>query len=409
MDQVLERENMLEALKRVSRNKKSAPGVDGMTVDQLRGALIEQWPTIKLQLQKGSYQPSPVRIVYIPKENGSLRQLGIPTLIDRLIQQALLIVMNRIFDPTFSDHSYGFRPARSAHEALLAAQSYVEEGRIWTVDIDLAKFFDEVNHDMLMSRVKRKIKDKRVLRLIRSYLRAPRSTDQGLQIPKKGTPQGGPLSPLLANILLDEVDKELEKRGHAFIRYADDSRIFVFSQRAGERVMKALAKIYAKLKLPINDEKSAVALFDQRPLLGCIMTLGKKKKVWINPSKKSVKKFKEKMKRLTRRSAGRSVDHIIEALTRYARGWFNYFQVSEKPRIFKTLMGWTRRRLRAIILKHWKNSTNIARNLRKLGASDQTIGAVTRFTGRWWKISTGPIHKVLTLKFFQRIGLPQFL
>jgi RNA-directed DNA polymerase len=406
MDQIFERENMIKAYKRVIKHKNTAPGVDGITVDQLRNVLVKSWPAIKLQLQEGTYQPSPVRVVKITKENGGFRQLGISTLTDRLIQQALLMEMSRIFEPTFSEHSYGFRPNRSAHQALLAAQTYVEQGKIWTVDIDLANFFDEINHDRLMSRIERKVKDKRVLRLIRSFLRAPRSTDQGMIFPAKGTPQGGPLSPLLANILLDEVDKELERSGHAFIRYADDSRVFLSSKKAGERVMRRLIKKYTNLGLPINYEKSAVALFDQRPLLGCTMALGKKKKkVWLGPSEKSVVKFKEKIRSLTRRNAGRSIDQTIKKLSSFMRGWFNYFQVSGRPRIFKALMGWIRRRLRAIMLKHWKHSTNIARNLRKMGASERTIGALTRYTGRWWKISKGPIHKVLTNAFFLQIGL----
>jgi RNA-directed DNA polymerase len=353
MEAALGRSNMKAALRRVKKNRGS-PGVDGMTVDDLLPYLWEHWEEIKSSLLDGSYRPNPVRRKEISKSGGGTRELGIPTVLDRLIQQALLQVLQPRIDPTFSEHSYGFRPGRSAHGALRAAQGYVQEGRRIVVDVDLEKFFDRVNHDVLMGKLAIRIADKRVLGLIRHYLQSGVMVNGVCMERWEGTPQGGPLSPLLANVLLDEVDKELEKRGHAFVRYADDGRVFVRSRRAGERVLSHLRKLYGNLHLQINEDKSAVATAWTRDFLGYSMWVAPGKIVRLRVAKKALDKMKGRVRRITGRQGGRSMTVVVGELRSYLIGWRSYFRLAATPGIFATLDQWIRRRLRALQLKQWK-------------------------------------------------------
>ncbi len=408
MERVLSRDNLMAALKRVRKNKGS-PGIDGMTVNELGPYLRENWPRLRGELLAGTYKPQVVRQKLIPKDGGKTRMLGIPTVVDRFIQQALLQVMQPIYEPTFSDHSHGFRPQRSTHGALSEAQAYAEEGKTWVVDVDLSKFFDMVNHDILMGRVARRVGDRRVLGLIRRYLNAGILADGVVVRRHKGTPQGGPLSPLLANILLDDVDQELERRGHAFVRYADDSRVFVRSQRAGERVMQLLHRLYGKLQLVINEEKSAVALYSKRPFLGYKMFPMKSGGVGLAPAAKSIERIREVVRKITRRSVGRSLKQVIATLTPKMRGWRNYYRLCTYPSAMRGLGGWIRRRLRALQLSQWKNCATIARQARALGASARQVRWITAFTGRWWRAAHHPSHSILTLRYFDDLGLPRLV
>jgi len=405
MDHVLGRDNLMGALKRVRRNKGS-PGVDGMSVKELGPYLRDNWRRIREELLSGTYQPQPVLQKLIPKDGGKTRMLGIPTVLDRFIQQALLQVLQADIDPTFSEHSHGFRPGRSAHDAIRDAQHYVQEGREIVVDVDLAKFFDRVNHDILMNRVARRVSDHRVLRLIRSYLNVGMMANGVVTERREGTPQGGPLSPLLANVLLDEVDKELEENGHAFARYADDLRVFVHTPRAGQRVMNRLRVLFGRLKLVINEEKSAVAPYTERAFLGYSMFPKKVGVVGLCPSKKSKRRFRETVKRMTRRKIGWSIKAVIKWLNPRLRGWANYFRLAA-PSSLKELWGWIRRRLRALILSQWKNCRTITRNLRALGASELRIRWTTAYAGRWWYAAGTPANSVLTNKYFAGLGLYQ--
>lgn len=368
METVVSRSNMMAAYDRVVSNK-GAPGVDGITVGELKGYLQQNWPSIKEELLDGSYRPGPVRKVEIPKPDGGVRTLGIPTVLDRLIQQALHQVLQPLFDPDFSESSYGFRPGRSTHQAVQAARRCVAEGRRWVVDIDLEKFFDRVNHDILMSLVARKVKDKQVLVLIRRYLQAG-VLEGGLVSPRaEGTPQGGPLSPLLSNILLDELDKELEKRGHRFVRYADDCNLYVQSRRSGERVMASLTQFLEKrLKLKVNFGKSAVDRPWRRTFLGYSMTHHKKPRLKVADS--SVNRLKANLRQLFRRGRGRSLKKLIEESTPKLRGWIAYFRLAEAKGIFDELDGWIRRKLRCILWRQWKRSFTRARNLMQRGLSE---------------------------------------
>ena len=408
MARLLERQNLKVALKRVRENK-GGPGVDGMTVQQLGPYLRDNWPRLREQLQTGTYQPQPVLQKLIPKGNGKTRTLGIPTVVDRFIQQALLQVLQPIFDPSFSKHSHGFRPGRSAHGAITEARKFVLEGKTWVVDVDLEKFFDMVNHDILMGRVARRIKDGSILRLIRRYLNAGIMADGVVMQRRKGTPQGGPLSPLLANILLDEVDQELEKRGHAFVRYADDSRVFVRSRRAGERVLRTLRRLYGRLRLVINEEKSAVAPYWERPFLGYIMFPAKTTEVGLGPARKSIKRFRAMVKQLTRRARGRKYQQVLKELIPKMRGWANYYRLTTHPGILRDLEGWVRRRLRALLLSQWRTPKAIGRELRKLGASPRQVRWVTAFVGRWWRAAHTPSHSTLTKRYFDEQGLPSLV
>ncbi|MFC0298527.1 group II intron reverse transcriptase/maturase [Geobacillus jurassicus] len=364
MEQILSRENLLAALHKVEANK-GAGGIDGVSTRQLRAYIVQHWDKRKPQLLKGTYKPSPVRRVEIPKPDGGIRLLGIPTVMDRLIQQAILQVLTPIFDPTFSPNSYGFRPNRRGHDAVRQAQKYIREGYRYVVDIDLEKFFDRVNHDILMSRVARKVKDKRVLKLIRAYLKAGIMVEGVCVRSEEGTPQGGPLSPLLANILLDDLDKELEKRGLRFCRYADDCNIYVKSRRAGERVKASITKyLEKKLKLKVNEEKSAVDRPWRRKFLGFSFTPQKETKIRIAP--KSLKRVKDKIRTLTRATNPAPMESIIEDLNRYLMGWMGYYALVETPSSLKALDKWIRRRIRLVLWTRWKRVRTRYRMLRAL-------------------------------------------
>lgn len=388
MDAVVAADNMRQALKRVRANKGS-PGVDGMTVGELPGYLKGAWPHLQQELLGGTYKPQPVKRVEIPKPAGGVRELGIPTVVDRLIQQALLQVLTPLYDPTFSPHSYGFRPGKSAHEAALAARDMVASGKGWVVDLDLEKFFDRVNHDILMSRLARRIDDKRVLRIIRRYLQAGVMLNGVVLDRAEGTPQGGPLSPLLANILLDELDKELERRGHAFCRYADDCNIYVHSQRAGERVMASVTQfLETRLKLRVNQAKSTVARPFERKFLG--FRVIKQKAVRLSIAPQSLKRAKDTIRRITRRNRGVSLARVVEELGRYTDGWVGYFWITRSPSVFQGLDEWVRRRLRCYQWKQWKTPRHRARELLKMGIGRYLAWGVACNGAGPWRIAGCP-------------------
>lgn len=406
MERVVSRSNMRAAYKRVRENKGS-PGIDGMTVEELPNWLWEYWEGVREQLLMGTYRPRPVRRQIIPKAGGGERELGIPTVLDRLIQHALLQVLQPIFDPTFSDHSYGFRPGRRAHDAVRRAQKYAQEGRRWVVDVDLEKFFDRVNHDILMGRLSKRVEDKRVLRLIRRYLEAGVMIHGVVMERHEGTAQGGPLSPLLANVLLDEVDKEMEKRGHAFVRYADDGNVYVRSKRAGERVMELLRRLYGRLQLRINEAKSAVARVWNRKFLGFSFWVAPGGTVRIRIATKALVEMKARVRGLTRRTRGRSLAQTVEELRSYLFGWKAYFRLAETPGIFCDLDEWIRHRLRAIQLKHWTRSRTVYRELMARGIGRDAASTVARFTRCWWKNSAMVLHLALPNRWFDELGLPR--
>ena len=401
----LTRGNLQQAWKRVKANK-GAAGVDGLDIDQTARHLVTAWPTIREQLLRGTYRPNPVRRVTIPKPDGGERELGIPTVTDRLIQQALLQVLQPRLDPTFSEHSYGFRPGRRAHDAILAAQGYVQSGRRIVVDVDLEKFFDRVNHDILIDRLRKRIDDAGIIRLIRAYLNSGILSDGVVLERYQGTPQGGPLSPLLANMMLDDVDKVLEKHGHCFARYADDCNVYVRSRKAGERVMTLLRKCYGKLRLKVNETKSAVASVKGRKFLGYSFWFsqeGVKRRVADKP----MATFKQRVRQLTRRSGGRSMAEVIDKLKPYLLGWKAYFGLAQTPRVWRTLDEWLRHRLRAIQLKQWKRGRTIYRELINLGAADHVAKRVAQNSRCWWRNSNGDIKRVLTIAYFDKLGLPR--
>lgn len=406
MERVCERANLQAALKRVRKNKGSA-GIDGMTVDELRDHLKANWPALRQQLLSGTYQPSPVREHEIPKSGGGMRKLGIPTVTDRFIQQAILQVLGPRFDSTFSEHSHGFRPGRRAHDAIVQAQRYVGEGRRFVVDVDLEKFFDRVNHDVVMGKLARRIEDKRLLGLIRRYLEAGMMADGVVVERHEGTPQGGPLSPLLANVLLDEVDKELEKRGHAFVRYADDCNVYVRSKRAGERVMQLLRRLFSGLRLRVNETKSAVDRVWNRKLLGYSFWTGRGGEVKRRVSSKAMQAMKERVREITRRRRSQSIVRVAQDLRSYLMGWKNYFSLADTPRVFRELDEWIRHRLRALHLKHWKRGTTIFRELRARGLSGAAAGRVARNGRRWWKNSAMAIHIAFPIRYFDELGIPR--
>jgi RNA-directed DNA polymerase len=397
---------MQQALKRVKANK-GAAGVDGLDIAQTIEHLRTHWSQIRQQLLQGNYRPSPVRRVAIPKPDGGQRELGIPTVTDRLIQQALLQVLQPLIDPTFSEHSYGFRPGRRAHDAVKAAQSYVQSGRRVVVDVDLEKFFDRVNHDILIDRLQKRIDDAGVIRLIRAYLNSGIMDCGVVQQRGRGTPQGGPLSPLLANVLLDEVDKELERRGHCFARYADDCNVYVHSCRAGERVMELLRSMYAKLHLTVNGAKSAVASVFGRKFLGYSLWVVKGKVVQITVAKKALRTFKQRVRELTWRSGGRSMAEVVERLRSYLLGWKAYFALAPAIKVRRELDEWLRHRLRAIQLKHWKRGTTMFRELRAMGASVDVAAQVAGNARRWWRNSDRLLKTTLTIAHFDRLGVPR--
>jgi RNA-directed DNA polymerase len=407
---VVERKNMWLALKQVERNS-GAAGVDNMTVGQLRSYLREHWLRIKEELLAGSYQPQPVLKVEIPKPGSKgMRMLGIPTVVDRLLQQALHQVLSPLFEPYFSESSYGFRPQRSAHQAVLKARQYVREGRRWVVDIDLEKFFDRVNHDVLMSRLARRIKDKRVLRLIRSYLQAGMMSNGLTTARREGTPQGGPLSPLLSNILLDELDKELERRGHKFCRYADDCNVYVQSRSAGERVLQSLTIfLERRLRLKINVEKSAVARPWERKFLGYSFTRHWEARLKVATT--SVQRLKEKLRGIFRRGRGRNLRKVIEEeLTPLLRGWMSYFRLAEVKGIFEELDSWVRRKLRGLIWRKWKRPFTRAKNLMQRGLEkERALKSAMNGRGPWWNAGAAHMHAAFPKSYFDRCGLLSLL
>jgi group II intron reverse transcriptase/maturase len=406
LKQALARENMQRAWKRVKANKGVA-GVDGLDIAQTGQHLKHAWPTIRQQLMDGTYRPMPVRRVGIPKSDGSERELGIPTVTDRLIQQALLQVLQPLIDPTFSEHSHGFRPGRRARDAVLAAQQYVQEGYRVVVDVDLSKFFDRVNHDILIDRLRKRVDDAGVIRLVRAYLNAG-IMDGGLVSQRtEGTPQGGPLSPLLANVLLDEVDRALERLGHRFARYADDCNVYVRSQKAGERVMALLKRHYDKLHLIINESKSAVTSALGRKFLGYELYVTKKDEVKRAVSEKALKTFKCRIRQITRRTCGRSIAQVISQLRPYVLGWKAYFGLAQTSRVLQGLDEWMRHRMRAIHLKHWKRSATIYRELIKLGARPADARSVAANSRCWWRNSRMALNYVLTIAYFDRLGMPR--
>ena len=408
MEEVCEEGNCEQALKRVQSNKGSA-GVDGMTVQQLPAFLRKHWPRIREQLLAGSYKPQAVLRVEIAKPDGGMRKLGIPTVVDRFIQQAVLQVLQQRWDPTFSDHSYGFRPGRSAHQAVTQAQQYIAEGNGVVVDIDLEKFFDRVNHDRLMAALAKRIADKRMLKLIRAFLNAG-VMENGLVSPvDEGTPQGGPLSPLLSNIVLDELDRELERRGHRFVRYADDCNIYVRSQRAGERVMESITHfISKKLKLKVNSEKSAVARPGERKFLGFSFTWGRSIRRRLAP--KAIQRFKQRIRELTRRTRGVKIETMVAQLTQYLRGWKNYFGYCETPSVLEELEQWYRRRLRSVIWQQWKRSSVRFVELRRRGVGRDLAAQTAGSAHGPWRIANSPALSIaLPNAFFDSLGLPRLV
>jgi group II intron reverse transcriptase/maturase len=406
MERVCEHENLKAALKRVKRNK-GGPGIDGMTVDELPVYLQREQERLRGELLAGRYQPEAVKQQLIPKANGGMRTLGIPTTVDRFIQQAVLQVLQPIFDPGFSKHSHGFRPGKRAHDAIVEAQGYIQGGRKWVVDVDLEQFFDRVNHDVLMGRLAKKIGDGRILGLIRRYLVAGVMANGVTMDRHEGTPQGGPLSPLLANVLLDEVDQALEERGHAFVRYADDSNVYVKSRRAGERVMELLRRLYTDLRLKVNEAKSAVDLATRRKLLGYAFWYGPGGIVKRRVAGKAMAGMKEQVRRLTRRSGGRSMEQVGKVVGTYLRGWKEYFRLADTPKIFAELDAWIRHRLRAIQLKHWKRGKTIYRELRARGLSQVAAARVAANGRRWWKNSGMLIHLAFPIRYFDQLGIPR--
>jgi RNA-directed DNA polymerase len=405
MEEVCDRENLEIAWKRVRENKGSA-GVDGMTIEQAVIYLREHWAEIREQLLSGTYKPQPVKRVEIPKPDGGIRRLGVPCVVDRLIQQALLQVLQRRWDPTFSEHSYGFRPGRSAHQAVAQAQAYIAEGYNWVVDIDLEKFFDRVNHDRLMARVAERVADKRVLKIIRAFLNAGVMEDGLVRPIDEGTPQGGPLSPLLSNVVLDELDKELEHRGHRFCRYADDCNVYVCSRRAGERVMASVSRfLTTRLRLSVNESKSAVARPEERKFLGFSITNdGRQRQI----APKAIQRFKLRVRELTRRTCGVSLAKLVEPLARYLIGWRGYFGFCQTPTMLSTLDAWIRRRLRMYLWRQWLNGHNRFKELRRRGVPKFNAAVAAGSPTGVWRMSGHPaVQQALRNRYFDSIGLPR--
>jgi RNA-directed DNA polymerase len=401
---VFERENMQTALKRVESNK-GAAGIDRMEVSELRSYLKEHWLEVREALESGTYRPSPVRRVEIPKPDGGVRQLGIPPVLDRLIQQAIAQVLTPMFEAVFSEHSYGFRPGRSAHQAVQQAQGYIAEGNEWVVDIDIEKFFDRVNHDMLMARVARVVKDKRVLKLIRAYLNSGVMVNGVVLETEEGTPQGGPLSPLLSNIMLDDLDKELEKRGHKFVRYADDCNIYVRTQRAGERVLEGVKQyLEKKLKLKVNPKKSKVEKATKAKFLG-FSFWKRKREVYVRIANRTKERFMEKMRNLTRRTRSGKLEDILWDVNQYTRGWMAYFRLATTPSVYQELDEWTRRRLRQLLWKRWKHGTTRYRELVRLGVPNERAALGAIGTSPWRMAHSPVVQEALSNAFWRSSGL----
>jgi RNA-directed DNA polymerase len=407
-EQVFSRENLAAALRRVERNA-GAAGIDGMTTRELRPWLKEHWSGVRAALDAGIYQPQPVRRVMIPKPGGGQRALGVPTVLDRLIQQAMLQVLEPVFEPHFSDHSFGFRPGRSAHQAVLRARQFMQDDAAWVVDVDLEAFFDRVQHDALMARIARRVDDKRVLRLLRRYLQAGVISDEALAASGEGTPQGSPISPLLANVMLDDLDAELQRRGHRFVRYADDLRVYVASERAGQRVMASITTfIEVRLKLRVNRQKSAVAPATTRPFLGFgFYRRGGTVKIGVSP--KARKRAKDRLRELTGRTWGVPMDRRIHAINRFTVGWTAYFALADGERPFKDLDEWLRRRLRQVRWKEWKRPKTRARNLRTLGVP-RVKAYEWAYTGKghWRTAGSWILSTTLTNAYWRDQGLQGF-
>jgi RNA-directed DNA polymerase len=405
MEAVCEPENVERAMKRVMANKGS-PGVDGVRVDDLPKYLAKQWPTMREQLLAGTYKPSPVKRVEIPKSSGGVRELGIPTVPDRFVQQAILQVLQPEWDPTFSAYSFGFRPGRSAHQAIAQAQKHQAEGYRFVVDMDLEKFFDRVNHDKLMGELAKRVKDKRMLRVIRAFLNAGVMKDGLVSWSEEGTPQGGPLSPLLSNIVLDALDRELESRGHRFVRYADDCNIYVRSKRAGQRVLESISRFVTdELKLRVNEEKSAVGRPWQRKFLGFSFTWEKPPRRRIAPE--SEKRFRASVRERTRRSCGKSLLKVIEELSEYLNGWRAYFGFCEAPSVLRRLDGWVRRRLRSLIWTQWKTGRQRYKKLRKRGIAPHDARKTAGSQRGPWRLANSPAVRVaLCDQYLSELGLP---
>lgn len=404
MEKVVENDNVKQALRRVELND-GAPGIDGMQVKDLRTYLKENWRAIKGQLLNGSYKPQPVRRVEIPKSDGCVRFLGIPTAFDRFVQQAILLVLTPIYEPIFSDNSYGFRPNRNTRQAIKRAKQYINDGRKFVVDIDLEKFFDKVNHDKLTGLIRQKITDNRLNKLIVRYLKAGIMLNGCCVTSEDGVPQGGPLSPLLANIMLNELDKELTRRGHYFVRYADDCNLYVKSERAGKRVMESVTRFLGKqLKLKVNVAKSAVAQPWERKFLGFSFTSEEEVRVRIAP--RSIERFKERIRQLTARNCGISLEERIKKLNEFLIGWMGYFGFIETPSIFKKLEGWMHRKMRTCLLKHWKNPSTIQRNLVGLGLSQEWVASIGASGKGWWRLAkTRQMHAACGKRYWMIQGL----
>src|SRR5271170_1799879 len=405
MEEVCDRENLVRAWKRVRRNKGS-PGVDGMTIDDVRDHLREHWPSIRSQLLEGTYQPQPVKRVEIPKPDGGIRKLGVPCVVDRLIQQAMLQVLQERWDPTFSEHSYGFRPGRSAQQAVAQAQRYIADGYNIVVDFDLEKFFDRVNHDSLMARVAARVSDKRVLKLIRAFLNAGVMEDGLVSPVDEGTPQGGPLSPILSNLVLDDLDKELARRGHRFCRYADDCNIYVRSRRAGERVMASVGRFLTnKLRLKVNEAKSAVARPEERKFLGfSISNDGSERRI----APKALDKFKEQIRGMSRRTRGFSLQQLIKELKPYIVGWRGYFGFCQTPRVLTNLEAWIRRRLRLYLWRQWRTRQNRFAELRRRGVAKFPAAVAAGSPTGLWRMSGHPaVQQAVRNAYFESLALPR--
>jgi RNA-directed DNA polymerase len=406
IEEVCERENLKKALKQVQANKGS-PGIDRMTVAKLPDFLRKHWPALRDQLLRGTYQPQPVKRVEIPKPDGGMRKLGIPTVLDRFIQQAVMQVLQKQWDPTFSQHSYGFRPKRSAHQAVAQAQRYIADGYRHVVDIDLEKFFDRVNHDILMERVARRISDKRLLKLLRAFLEAG-AMEHGLVSPiDEGTPQGGPLSPLLSNLVLDDLDRELAKRGHRFVRYADDCNIYVRSRAAGDRVMESVTAFLTKrLKLKVNREKSAVARPWERKFLGFSFTTGREPRRRIAP--KALQRFKDRIRELTRRTRGVSLERRVKETAAYLNGWRAYFGYCQTPSVLQRLDEWIGRRMRCAIWKQWKRGPKRFAELRQRHVGKDLAAQTAGSPHGPWRLANSPaLNMALPISFFVSLGLPR--
>jgi RNA-directed DNA polymerase len=409
IQELLSRENLLSALKRVEANKGSH-GVDGMSVKTLREHILQNWHQLRQAIEEGTYEPSPVRRIEIPKPDGKgIRLLGIPTVTDRFIQQAIAQVLNPVFDPQFSEHSYGFRPKRRGHDAVREAKQYMKEGYRWVIDLDLEKFFDRVNHDRLMAKLAEKVKDKMVLKLIRKYLQSGVMINGIVMDTNEGAPQGGPLSPLLSNVVLDELDKELEKRGHLFVRYADDCNIYVKTRKAGERVKKSItAFIENRLKLKVNQDKSAVDRPWKRKFLGFSFTWNKDPKVRISPQ--SMKRVKATIREITSRKKPLSMEQRIKELNQYLTGWGGYYVLADTPSVFQGLDSWMRRRLRMCLWKQWKKPKTKVKRLLSLGIPKDKAFEWGHTRKGYWRIAGSPIlERSLDNQYWKSIGLKSLL